>query len=795
VDLLAAWLLFPLVGLLVCWGVGLLIERVAGGLPGALVVPLGMAGVVSATQLTTYWDWSAELTVPLVLVLAVAGFALGRARLGRRPDPLAVAALAGVFAVFAAPVVLSGEATFAGYTVLGDTSIHLIGADALLEHGRDFSALPPSSYEYSLVAYYGANGYPSGGPTAVGALTALVGQDVAWTFQPFLTLLVVLSALQLWSLLTPLVESRRLRALLTFVAAQPSLVLAYALQGSVKEVGAAWGVLLVAALIPVYAAAPPGPRRVVPLAVAFGALIGIVGVAAMVWLGPFLLVALAAGVMRRRPRWGTLVLEIGVFAVLAAVLTYQAIVELSTYVEVSGAVVQAQQEFGNLLGPLDPLHVLGVWLTGDYRIASVANLDASNVLSGVVAGAFAIGVIGAIRRRSWYALSFLGVSLFAYWYVTTNGSPWADGKAMMIVSPAIMFGAAIGAAFLHSLDQRALAWGLAVTLAFGVLWSNALQYHDVSLAPRDRLAELADLGDRLAGQGPTLYTEFEEFGKHFLRDAAPEGSSEGWQRRFALAKGRDGQFPRFGNDNDTDQYTDEYLRYYRTIVVPRGFFGSRPPSIYRRIDHGDYYDVWQRAPGAEDDLIRHVSLGAGRNPAAPAPCATVRSVARTAAAAGGSLAYAELPQFSAFVPSETAYPRGWFPDPVDGNVLQARGQGRVEDSIRLPRAGRYSLWVEGSFRREWRVFVDGREVAPLRAGLGPRLGDHEVTTLPLSAGKHVITLVRPGGSIWPGNGGPGFLGPVVLAPEEVDTRPAATIAPARWRSLCGRSLDWVEAVR
>ena len=79
-----------------------------------------------------------------------------------------------MFAVFAAPTVLSGQATFAGYTVLGDTSIHMIGADALLQVGRDFSSLPPSSYEYSLVSYYGASGYPSGGPTAAGALTSLV---------------------------------------------------------------------------------------------------------------------------------------------------------------------------------------------------------------------------------------------------------------------------------------------------------------------------------------------------------------------------------------------------------------------------------------------------------------------------------------------------------------------------------------------------------------------------------------------------------------------------------------------
>ncbi len=795
-DLLAAWLLFPLVSLLVCWGIGLLAERVGRPLPGVLLLPVGMAGLICATQLTTYADWSAELTLPLVLALALAGFVLGRARLRPRPDPWAVAAIVGVFMVFAAPVVLSGQATFAGYTVLGDTSIHMIGADALLKHGRDFSSLPPSSYEYSLVVYYGASGYPSGGPTAVGTLTSLVHQDVAWTFQPFLALLVALMAAQLWSLLTPLVTSKPLRALLTFVSAQPGLVLAYALQGSVKEVGTAWGVVLVAALIPVYAGARAGPRRAVPLALASGALVGVVGLAAAVWLGPLLLIALVAGAIAQRPRPVVLLIEAVGFCVVLALLGYQSLIDLTKYVESAGGVVTAQEEFGNLLGPLDPLHVLGVWLSGDYRIPPVSgNLDASNVLSGVVAGAFAIGLIGALVRRSWPSLAFVGVSLFAYAYVTSKGSPWADGKAMMIVSPAIMFGAATGVAFLYWLERRLLAWGLAAVLAVAVLWTNALQYHDASLAPRDRMEELADLGERLDGQGPTLYSEFEEFGKHFLRNAAPEGSSEGWQRRYDLTTGRAGQPPHFGVANDIDQYTDRYLSHYRTIVLRRGFFGSRPPSTYRRIHHGRYYDVWQRPAGAERRLIRHDSLGDRRQPGAAAPCERVRAIARDARREGGRIAYAEMPQVGMFIPSHTAIPRGWIADTSDGFALQARGPGRIQDSIVVRRAGRYGLWVEGSLRRDWRVLVDGRETGTLRKSLNPRLSAVEVAQLDLRPGRHVIALVRPGGSLAPGDGGFDLLGPVALAPEESDDRPAATIAPSDYRSLCNRSLDWVEAVR
>ena len=111
--------------------------------------------------------------------------------------------------------------------------------------------------------------------------------------------------------------------------------------------------------------------------------------------------------------------------------------------------------------------------------------------------------------------------------------------------------------------------------------------------------------------------------------------------------------------------------------------GSRPPSLYRLAFRGSYYDVWQRAPDRANDLIRHESLGAGRQPAEKAPCATVRAIARDARRAGGRIAFAPSGLTEAIVPSRTAMPRGWFADPTDGDVLQARGAGRIEDSVVL----------------------------------------------------------------------------------------------------------------
>jgi hypothetical protein len=797
-GLLAAWLLYPAVALLVCLGHGLLVERASGGrLPGALVLPAGMAGLICATQLTTYYDVTAEATLPLVIVLTLAGLALGRSRLRGAPvDRWAAAAGLGVFAVFAAPVVLTGHATFAGYTVLGDTSIHFIGADALLTYGRDLHSLAPSSYEYSLTAYYGANGYPSGGPTTAGALTSLVHQDVAWTFQPFLSLLAALMALALYSLAEPLIESRPLRAAAAFVAAQPALVLAYALQGSVKEVGTAFGVVTCFALLPVWARqAGDGARRVLALVVAASATVGIVGLAAGVWLGPLAVVAVVAA-LRGPARAGARRLAGAALlaAVVAAVLCYQALADLGTYVSVSGGVVTSQLEYGNLLGPLDPLSKFGVWLTGDYRVKPVGLWTENRVLLYVVWIAMAVGAFWVLRRRAWSVATFLVLSLAAHLYVVRTGSPWADGKALMIVSPALLLAATLAAGALHR--RHALAgWVAVVAVGFGVLWSNALAYHDVSDAPHDRMQELRDAGERIAGHGPTLYPEFEEFAKHFLRPGDPEGPSEGWQRRFALSATRDGQFVRQGLSVDLDQMTDRYLAEYRTIVLRRGSASSRPPSGFRRVWTGRFYEIWERTPGSRAQLVEHHSMGAFREPTGIPECTEVRRLGGVAERSGGRLVYVERPANVIASPANAKLPRNWYVDPSDGSSVVTRGAGELTLDTPVPASGTYSLWLEGSFGRAVDVYVDGRRAGRVGGHLNGRGGAEHVAILTLAAGPHRVRIVRGGPSAAPGDGGLRLLGPVTLTAADPTGLPVRALPAARWRELCGRSVDWIEVVR
>jgi hypothetical protein len=107
----------------------------------------------------------------------------------------------------------------------------------------------------------------------------------------------------------------------------------------------------------------------------------------------------------------------------------------------------------------------------------------------------------------------------------------------------------------------------------------------------------------------------------------------------------------------------------------------------------------------------------------------------------------------------------------------------------------YSAWLGGDWYGLASIAVDGHEVGSLRGELNWPGNFSNLGTLPLAAGRHVVTIRSIRGGWRPGSAGaPYGYGPAALSP--VDSRePVATVAPADARSLCGRRLDWVEALR
>ena len=101
---LLAWLWVPLLLYVVLLGVGLLADRLAGAdLPAPLIAPIGLA--VATVLMVVCYRVAQPLALPVLLALAAAGL---------------------VYALYMAPIVLSGEATWAGYNFVNDTATNFV---------------------------------------------------------------------------------------------------------------------------------------------------------------------------------------------------------------------------------------------------------------------------------------------------------------------------------------------------------------------------------------------------------------------------------------------------------------------------------------------------------------------------------------------------------------------------------------------------------------------------------------------------------------------------------------------
>ena len=113
----------------------------------------------------------------------------------------------------------------------------------------------------------------------------------------------------------------------------------------------------------------------------------------------------------------------------------------------------------------------------------------------------------------------------------------------------------------------------------------------------------------------------------------------------------------------------------------------------------------------------------------------------------------------------------------------------------MPRAGSYGVWIGGTFRTRVDAYVDDRYVGTLRRELtwpGNFLLAGDVLLRP---GAHTLRIDYSGPDLRPGGDGrPGWgIGPFAIAQGTQD-RPVEYLDPASARSLCGKSLDWIEVV-
>ncbi|HZL54360.1 MAG TPA: hypothetical protein VFC22_01915, partial [Solirubrobacteraceae bacterium] len=477
-------------------------------------------------------------------------------------------------------------------------------------------------------------------------------------------------------------------------------------------------------------------------------------------------------------------------------------------------------QYGNLTGALRGIQMAGIWLDGDFR--SFPNPPTSSLLNHlliwcvIAAGAFAIA--WTLRKRSIGLGLYVGIALVGLAVLSFRGTvPWLIGKSLAFSSPAVLLAGLAGAAILFS-RERVVAMLVGVVLlgaiAGGVLWSNYLQFHNVALAPRARLAELQKIGGMVAGKGPTFFNEYEIYGdRHFLRAGNP----------VEPAEYRDVNLPTLGNAlltdpawADLDSFGLATFEPYRSLVVRIAPTESQPSSLYgeRPVWQGRYYQLWQQPAHPAHKVIEHFLLGDNVNdaycgaasnvvsspsacpirPAAVPACKQVHALAATATTDHGELLAYQRTDPMVVRAGDLSYPTS--AAPALGAVAEPASWHL---KLSHPVKG-YQLWLGGTFSRGFEATVDGRRIGDISDALNP-VGAYERVGAPLdlSAGRHTITMIYHGESPFaPGSADtevPTYdqLTAVALAPPASGVR-YLTVKPAKASELCGRTLDWIEII-
>lgn len=781
---LIAWIALPLLVFAASWGVGLLVEQLTRiRLPDGITVTVGFVGSFLALAVPYQLGLGAPWAAGLLVVLAVAGIALGRGRLrASLPDRWTLVAVTAVYGLYMAPIVFSGQTSFAGYTLLGDTSVHFSLIDYISEHGARLVSQEPSSFA-SVTDGQIKIGYPLGLHYELASVRWLLGAEVSRIYQPFLAATIALAVPPVTRLLRNVGMPRILAAAAAVIVLAAYLPYSYALQGGIKELGMITLVLLGGYLAWELATA----QRPIPVALVYGLVTAgafeIYSYGGLPWFGLMGLAAVGAMFLRRRDLRATVV--IGAIAVAAfAVAALPQIPDSLHFFSHGNRLLSSStgSDVGNLLGPIRVWEAFGVWMVGDFRLPP-QDPEWTYALVGVVAVLVLFGAIWSLRGRGWGPL-VIALSALLVWLILPAGL-YVEAKLLTILSATIVLLALVGGWALFTNGRLAEAVVLVLAATIGIFVSDGLAYHRLYVAPAKRLDELHTIDSRFAGQGPAMLDEFEEYGKHYLRHVPPVVPFDAWTP--VVPSLRVPSLPAYAHYYDIDAMTLPYVEQFPLLIQRHSPVASRPPSNYRLAFSGRYYEVWRRTAGPK--VLQHVPLGDANDAAADAPCAVVRRLARSAGPPARIVGLERSRPVTLAAIEMRPFPRNWATTP-DKRLLPV-GPGRTGTAFSTPR-GKYSVWFRGSFGRGVKVYLDngyvGRALSVQTPMQMARVGDVE-----LGAGPHRLELVRGGGNLKPGNGQDEVYDAVFLAS---DAPPRLVSSPrSRAPSLCGRHLDWLEAIQ
>jgi hypothetical protein len=513
---------------LVVSGASLAIGQAALALCGVrrwswLAPAVGLALVCAICWGTVRLPGDGDLAAIAVALLTIVSVALlwGRVEGGgealRIGGPVALVALLAV----SLPFIAEGHFGILGTSFNPDMSQHLLATDRLL-HGEGSQLLH--------------QGYPLGPHSVVVALNKGLGIGLVQGFDGLTVAVAMLAPLTALAAFAPAVRERQrplasidpqrafalatLRTAAALVVGLAYVVASYFAQGAFKETMQA--LFLLAFVLALRESGEEGwcrlPLRFVPAALIAAGSVYVYSFPGLIWLLPALVLwlVLERAAPLRSPR--PLLLGLLAFIVLVAP-------ELGRMVDFHSFETFDPNGpgLGNLFGQVSPFEALGIWPSGDFRLApGDGAVPAFSYYLGIVfASALLIwGAVECWRRRERAILAGLGAVALACLAARLGGTPYTAAKAIEIGAPiaaltilAPLFGGARRLAVAYrpkgASDDRAGAahslQGLATAaFAFAALTCSLLALANAPVGPTSYSPGLTEMRPLVAGD-PTLF--------------------------------------------------------------------------------------------------------------------------------------------------------------------------------------------------------------------------------------------------------------------------------------------------
>ena len=392
-----------------------------------LSATVGLALLCAVCWATVRMPGDGAISAIAVLLLTAAAVFFLRGRLEGEPGVLALGAAVGLLALLAASLPFAAEGHFG---ILGtgfnpDMSQHLLTSDRLA--GGQGSELL-------------SQGYPLGPHSIVVALDKGLGVGLVQGFDGLTVAVAVLASLTALAAFAELPRGRRVAGAL--VVGLAYMVASYFAQGAFKETMQALFVLAFVLALREAGRNPDwrdAPLRFVPAAlIAVGSAytysypgpIWLVGVVAL-WMG--LGWVLGRSAVPGPAPWRAIGLALLAFGILVAP-------EIGRMVEFHNFETFDPHGpgLGNLFGQVSPFEALGIWPSGDFRLApGDGAVPALGYFLGAAFGAILLvyGLVLCFRRRETAVLAGLFAVIAVYALARIAGTPYTAAKAIEVAAP------------------------------------------------------------------------------------------------------------------------------------------------------------------------------------------------------------------------------------------------------------------------------------------------------------------------------------------------------------------------